>query len=132
IKRLSRGAPAEFLGELDALGLPARESCGRLSQVKVSQPDVGQRLELDSNLRNVLQNGQCLDDRGLQQLRNRKSLVLHRESFTIVTPAAADFALNVHVGQEIHADATQAVALAGFAASTLDVKTEAAGFVTPF
>ena len=48
----------------------------------------------------------------------------------IVAAAAAYIAGDINVGQEIHHDAFLAVALAGFAASALDVKAEAAGLVT--
>ena len=47
----------------------------------------------------------------------------------IVAASAADFALHVDVGQEIHFDAALAFALAGFAASAGDVEGEASGFV---
>ena len=53
----------------------------------------------------------------------------HRQRFGIVAPAAADFALHVYVGQKIHFDAAETVALASFAAPALHVKAEAPGAV---
>src|ERR1035438_8256376 len=50
----------------------------------------------------------------------------------IVTAALADIAGDVDVGKEAHFDALLAVALAGFAASALDVEAESAGLVAAF
>src|SRR5882762_7535553 len=54
------------------------------------------------------------------------------QRFGIVAAAAADFASDVNIGQKIHFDAAQAVALAGFAAATFYVEAEAAGTVAAF
>ncbi len=56
-------------------------------------------------------------------------LYLHGESFRVVSAAAADFAGDVDVREEIHFDAAEAVALAGFAAAAFYVEAEAAGAV---
>ena len=53
------------------------------------------------------------------------ALVLNFERVAIVALAAAYFAGDVNVGQEMHLDADDAVALAGFAASALDVEGKA-------
>src|ERR1700761_281597 len=53
----------------------------------------------------------------------------HRERLGVVPTAAADFAHHVDVGQKIHFDAAQAVALAGLAAPAFYVEAEAAWFV---
>ena len=50
---------------------------------------------------------------------------LHVERFAVVALALADVALDIDVGQEVHLDLDDAVALAGFAASALDVEREA-------
>jgi hypothetical protein len=47
----------------------------------------------------------------------------------VVTPAVADFAEDVDVGQEVHFDAALAFTLAGFAAAALNVEAEAARLV---
>jgi len=54
------------------------------------------------------------------------------ERFGIVAAAAADFAGDVDIRQKIHFDTAKAIALAGFAAATLDVEAETAGFVAAF
>ena len=52
-----------------------------------------------------------------------------RQRFGVVAAAPADFAHHVDVGQKIHFDAAQAVALAGFAAAAFYVEAEAPGTV---
>ena len=47
----------------------------------------------------------------------------------VVAASAAHIAGDIDIGQEIHFDALQAVALAGLAAAAFYVETEAAGFV---
>src|ERR1700720_2367937 len=57
------------------------------------------------------------------------SLVPHGKRLGVVAAAAADFAGDVHVGEKIHFDTAQPVALAGFAAAALHVEAEAARLV---
>ena len=51
------------------------------------------------------------------------------ERLAVVALALADVAGDVDVGQEVHLDLDDAVALAGLAAAALDVEREAAGLV---
>ena len=81
------------------------------------------------NLRNIFEKLQRFVDGHVEQVGNRVALVAHGERFGVVAAAAADFAGDVHVGQKIHFDAAQAVALAGFAAAAFHVEAEAAGLV---
>ena len=57
------------------------------------------------------------------------SLNVHLQRFAVVALALADVAGDVDVGQEVHLDLDDAVALAGLAAAALDVEGEAAGLV---
>ena len=50
----------------------------------------------------------------------------HFQGFAVVALALADIALDIDVGQEVHLDLDDAVALAGLAAPALDVEAEAA------
>ena len=50
----------------------------------------------------------------------------------IVPAAAADLALDIHIGQEVHLDAALAFSLARFAASARNVKRKTARLVTAF
>src|SRR3546814_11757004 len=57
------------------------------------------------------------------------TLVEDLQRFAVVALAAAVVAGPVHVGQEVHLDLDQAVALAGLAAAAAHVEAEAAGGV---
>src|SRR5690606_22093569 len=57
------------------------------------------------------------------------ALELHLERLAVVAAAVAFLAGDVDVGQEVHLDLDQAVALARLAAAALDVEAEAAGLV---
>src|SRR5690348_1994202 len=50
----------------------------------------------------------------------------HRERLAVESPAPADVAEDLHVGQEAHLDRLDALALAGFAAAACRVEGEAA------
>ena len=56
-------------------------------------------------------------------------LEFHLQRLAVVALALADVAGDVDVGQEVHLDLDDAVALAGLAAAALDVEREAAGAV---
>ena len=120
---------AQFLRQLDALRFAARKRGGRLAQVHVAQADIEQRLQLGTNLREVLHQRQRFLHRGVEHVGDRVALELHLQGFAIVAAAAADVASDVDVRQEIHFDALQPVALAGFAAAALHVEAEASRFV---
>src|SRR5690606_7384948 len=64
-----------------------------------------------------------------QYLVDVLALVADLERFAVVAHAAAHIARHVDVRQEVHLDLDHAVALAGFAAPTLDVEAEAARHV---
>jgi hypothetical protein len=66
-------------------------------------------------------------DRHVEHVGNRVALELHFERFAVVALAAAFLARHVDVGQEVHLDLDQAIALAGFAAPALDVEAEPPG-----
>ena len=59
----------------------------------------------------------------------RLVLELHLQRLAVVALALADLARDVDVGQEVHLDLDDAVALAGLAAAALDVEGEAARLV---
>ena len=58
-------------------------------------------------------------DGHVENVGDRLALESDLEGFAVVAPALADIALDVDVGQEMHLDLDQAVALAGFAAPAL-------------
>ena len=66
----------------------------------------------------------------IEKIGNGKTFVTNGESFRVVTFAAADFAGDVNIRQEIHFDAALAIALAGFAASAFHIEAETARAIT--
>ena len=116
-------------GELDALRLAAGERRRRLAELDVAEADIEQGLELLLDLRDVLKQRHRLFDGRVEQVGDGLALVLDRQRLAVVARAAAHVAQDVHVGQEVHLDALQAVALARLAAPALDVEGEAAGLV---
>ena len=67
----------------------------------------------------------------LQDVGDRVAAVVDLERLAVVAPAAADLAGHVDVGQELHLDLEDAVALAVLAAPALDVEAEATRPVAP-
>ena len=64
-------------------------------------------------------------DRHVEHVGDRLALELHLQRLAVVALALADVAGDVDVGQEVHLDLDDAVALAGLAAAALDVEGEA-------
>jgi hypothetical protein len=65
-------------------------------------------------------------DREIEHIRNAPSLVANLQSLPIVAPAFAHLAGHVHVGQKVHLDLDQAVALAGLAPAAFHIEGESA------
>ena len=70
-----------------------------------------------------------LRDGHLQHLGDVLALVAHLERLAVVARALTHLARHVHVRQEVHLDLDGAVAVAGLAATALDVEGEAPGLV---
>src|SRR3990170_43337 len=122
-------AAGELAGQLDALGFAAGECSGGLAKLEVAEADVFERLQLGFNLGNVLEDRALVGDGGFQHVGNREALELDLKRLLVVAAAATDLAGDVDIGEKVHLDAAQAVALAGFAAPALDVEAEAPGAV---
>ena len=125
------GPPRELGGQLDALGLAARQGGRRLAEMDVAQPHVVQRLELGADGGHGLEEVERLGDRHLQDVGDRAAAVEDLQRLPVVALAAAHLARHVHVRQELHLDLDDAVALARLAAAALDVEAEAAALVAP-
>ena len=121
------GRPPRQLGrQLDPLRLAARQGRRRLAEVDVAQADVVQRLELGPDVRHRREEVERLGDGHLEDVGDRLALVVDLERLAVVALAVADLARDVDVGQELHLDLEDAVALAVLAAAALDVEAEAA------
>ena len=112
----------QLLRQLDPLRLAARQRRRRLSELDVAEADLAQRLQLLPDLGDVLQELAGLGDGHVEHVGDAGLAVVHLQRLAVVAPAAAGLALDVDVGQEVHLDAQDAVALAGLAAPALDVE----------
>ena len=72
-----------------------------------------------------------LGDGHLEDVGDRLALEVDLQRLAVVALAVADLARDVDVGQELHLDLEDAVALAVLAAAALDVEAEAARGVAP-
>src|SRR5277367_1601395 len=129
VERATGLALGKFTREFGALSFAAGDGGGGLSELHVAEADVHQSLQLHLNRRNIFQNFESFFDGQIEQIGNGKAFVTHGESFSVVALAAANFARNVHIRQEIHFDAALAVALAGFAAPAFHIEAETAGTI---
>src|SRR5437870_8659075 len=129
VEGLAGGAAGELLAELDALRLAAAERGRALADLDVAEPDLLQHAHLVADRGDRLEQlGRFLDVH-VEHVGDRVALELHLERLAVVARAVAHVAGDVDVGQEVHLDLDQAVALARLAAAALDVEAEAAGLV---
>src|SRR2546428_12058032 len=129
IERAAGSALGQFLGGLDPLRIAAGERGRLLADMDVVAADAVQKLEHVATARHRLEELQRLLDRHVEHVGDRFALEQNLERLAVVALALADVAGDVDVGQEVHLDLDDAVALAGLAASALDVEGEAAGLV---
>ena len=106
---------------------------GRIGELKgllereAPLPEVLAALKLHA-LHGLEELGRLLDGH-IEDLGDRLALEQDLQGLAVVALALADVAGDVDVGQEVHLDLDQPVALAGFAAAALDVEAEATGLV---
>src|SRR5262249_34365657 len=127
VKRPPRSTLRELLGQLHPLRLAAGKRRRRLAELDVSEADVLQRSQLVGDAGKVLEQRQRLVDREIEDVGDRFAAILDLERLAVVAPALALLARDVDVGQEMHLDGDDAVALAGLAPPALDVEREASG-----
>src|SRR5439155_4901485 len=104
--------------------LAARERGRRLAEMNVPQADALERLDLAPERRDRAQEIERLLDRHLEHVCDRAALVLHLERLAIVAPPVAQVAADEDIGQEVHLDLLEPVALAALAAPALHVERE--------
>src|SRR5277367_286834 len=129
VERAPGGAPRELLGELHALRLAARQRRRLLADLDIAEPHALQRLHLVADRRHRLEQVGGFLHRHVEHVGDRLVAIAHLQRFAIVALALADVAGDVDVGQEMHLDLDDAVALARLAAAALDVEGEAPGLV---
>src|ERR1700709_1342827 len=95
----------------------------------VAEAYVDEGLELDVDGGDVFEDRDGVFDGEVEEVGDGVAVEFYGEGFLVVTAAVADFAEDIERGAEVLFDAALAFALAGFAASALDVEGEASGFV---
>src|SRR5438270_40153 len=129
VERAPGVALRELERQLHALRLAARERRRRLAEPHIAQSDVDQRLQLSGDRRNRGEEARRLAHGQLQYFVDVAALVAHLQRLAVVALAVAHVAGDVEVGQEMHLDLGDAVALAGLATAALDVEGEAPGVI---
>src|SRR5271155_3540490 len=95
----------------------------------VAEADVDEGLEFYVDGGDVFEDRDGVGDGEVEDVGDGVAVELDGERLLIVTAAVTYFAEDVDVGEEVHLDAALAFALAGFAAASLHIEGEAAGFV---
>src|ERR1700688_4832459 len=95
----------------------------------VAEAYVDEGLQLDVDGGDVFQDRDGVGYGEVEEVGDAVAVEFDGEGFLIVTTSVTYFAEDVDVGQEVHLDAALAFALAGFAASALDVEGESTGLV---
>src|SRR5262249_35895386 len=126
VERAPSGAARELFRKLDALRLSARERGSGLADMDVAQAHALQGRELVADRRHRAEELGAFVDGHVEHLGDALALERDLERLAVVALALADVALHIDVGQEMHLDLDDAVALAGFAAAAFDVEGEAA------
>ena len=129
VERAAGVALGQFERQLDALSFAARKGGGGLPETQVSEADFEQRVQLPRYDRHRRKEAVRLGRGHLQHLVDRSPLVKDVERLAVVAFAVADVAGYVDVGEEMHLDLDDPVALASFAASALHVERETPGIV---
>ena len=129
VNRAACLASAEFAAQLDALRLASGKRGCRLPQMNVPQAHVHECLQLQADLRNVLEQRQRVLRRHFQQVSDGYALIFRRQRLGVIAPPAAHFAGHKNVGKEVHLDAPQPLTLARFAPPAFHVEAEASGAI---
>ena len=90
----------------------------------VAEPDPLQGHQLVADRRHGAEEIGALVDRHVEHVGDALAAEQHLQRLAVVAPALADVALHIDVGQKVHLDLDDAVALAGLAAPALDVERE--------
>ena len=121
------GCFGQMPGQLEALGLAARERGHRLPEPQVFEADIGQRLQHALDFGVVAEELDRFRHREFEHIGDR--LVAHDDFQHLAAEALAVAvrAAQVDVGEELHLHVLEAVAAAGGAAAVAGVEAERAG-----
>ena len=132
----ARSLARQVSGELEPLGLAARQGRHRLAEAQIAEPDGGQRFQGQGELRVPIEQGQGLAGGQLQHVGDGEAAggvvargQTHLEHRVPIAAAVAVRAAQIDVGEELHLHMLEAVAAAGGAAAVAGVEAEGAGGV---
>src|SRR5690606_39045674 len=111
VERLAGGAFRQLFRELDALGLAAGQGGGGLADLDVAQTHALQRQHLVADRRHGGEESRRLFNRHVQNVRYALALEDDFKRLAVVALALADVAGDIDVGQEVHLDLDDAIAL---------------------
>ena len=132
VEQIERAAGAllhQFAGQLDPLGLAARERGRGLAELEIVEPHVVQRLQLVADLGNVFEVVERLLHVHFQHVGDRLAFEADLQRLAIEAMPLANRASDPDVGQKIHLQPVRAVSLARLAAAAGDVEAESARLV---
>ena len=129
VQRPASRWPGKFGREFDSLGLAAGHGRGRLTEGHVPETDIDERLQDDTDFRDVAEQFERPFDAEFEHVGDRLVFVADGQGFGVIPLAVADLALDPDVGEEVHFDLLLAVPLARLATAALLVEAEPAGVV---
>ena len=130
VERLARVGPGQLGGEFHPLRFAPRERRGGLPQREIIEADRAQRRQKAADAGNVLEQLVRLADRHFEHVGDRMPAIGHAQRLAVVALAVARFALDPHVGQEVHLNALLAVPLAIVAAAPRPIEAEAGRLIS--
>src|SRR5256885_2101168 len=119
----------EMRGEFETLRFPTGERGGGLAKTQITEADFVEDAKLGDHLGNIGEKGERFAHRELQNFVDIFVVEAHFEDAAFEAGAAALFANELDVGEELHFDGDGAIALAGFAAATGNIERKVAGGV---
>ena len=124
-------ASAQLRGQLYALGFAAGERRGALTQADIAQTYILKCFQFSVDFRDMFKKFAGFIHRHFQNIGDAFAFECCFQCFPVVASALADFTGDINIGEKMHLDLDDAVALTGFTAAALHIKAEAAFFVAP-
>ena len=128
---MTSGNSCEFGGEFIALGLAAREGGGALSEFNVSEADLFEHFEFSGERWYAVEDLYSFGDGQIEDVGDIEFFVLDAQGFGVEPFSVACGTFDIYVGEELHFDFLDAVALALFAAPAFYVEAESTRFISP-
>ena len=126
VERATGIHPGQLGGQLDPLGLAARERRGRLAERQIAQPDFGQPGQQPDDGGKVLEELQGFFDPHVERVGDRLAAIADFQGLAVEAGPFAERTDHGQVGQEVHFDLPHPLPLAFLAAAPFDVEAEAA------